>query len=71
MVPMISYAPLWKTMEERGITTYALIHKYEINPRTIHHLKHNLSITMYTMEKLCRILNCQSNDIVMFVFPDK
>ena len=57
---MISYEPLWKTMEKKGITTYALINKYGINPRTIHNLKHNKSITLFTMEKLCHILDSQS-----------
>ena len=49
---MISYEPLWKTMEQKGITTYALINKHGFNPRTINNLKHNKSITMFTMEKL-------------------
>ena len=66
---MISYEPLWKTMEETGITTYALIHKYNINPRTIHNLKHNKSITLFTMERLCQILDCQAESIVVFL-PD-
>lgn len=64
---MISYAPLWKTMESRGVTTYTLIHKYGVNPRTINNLKHNQSITMYTLERLCQILNCQAESIVQFV----
>lgn len=64
---MISYLPLWKTMEEKGITTYTLINQYGINPRTIHNLKHNKSITLYTVEKLCQILDCQSESIVIFV----
>lgn len=66
---MISYAPLWKTMEKRGETTYTLINKYGINPRTINNLKHDKSITMYTLERLCGILHCQAEDIVRFV-PD-
>ena len=32
---MVSYKPLWKTMEKQGITTYTLIEKHGINPRTI------------------------------------
>lgn len=28
---MVSYAPLWNTMEQKGITTYALIKKHNIN----------------------------------------
>ena len=63
---MINYDPLWKTMEERGITTYTLIHKFNINPRTINHLKHNKSITLFTMERLCQILDCQAEGIVRF-----
>ena len=61
---MISYEPLWKTLKKRKISTYTLITKYEINPRTINNLKHNKSITMYTVEKLCHILECTPNDIV-------
>lgn len=67
---MISYEPLWKTMERKQISTYALINKYGINPRTIHNLKHNKSITLYTLEKLCSILDCQAESIVLFL-PDK
>lgn len=63
---MISYAPLWKTMQQRGETTYTLINKYGINPRTINNLKHNKSITMFTLERLCQILNCQAESIVVF-----
>lgn len=63
---MISYAPLWDTMKERGITTYTLITKHNINPRTINNLKHNRSITMDTLEKLCLILDCSPNDVVYF-----
>lgn len=66
---MISYAPLWRTMEKRGETTYTLINRYGINPRTVNNLKHNRSITMYTLERLCQILQCQAEDIVLFV-PD-
>lgn len=63
---MISYEPLWKTMENRGETTYTLINKYGINPRTINNLKHNKSITMYTLERLCQILDCQAEGVVRF-----
>lgn len=66
---LISYEPLWKTMEQKGITTYTLINKHGINPRTINNLKHNKSITMFTLEKLCSILGCQADGIVQFL-PD-
>ena len=66
---MISYEPLWRTMKEKHITTYALIYKNNISSHTITNLKRNKSITMYTLEKLCRILDCQAESVVEFL-PD-
>lgn len=63
---MINYQPLWDTMKEKNVTTYILIKDYNINPRTINNLKHNKSITMDTLERLCSILKCTPNDIVEF-----
>lgn len=63
---MVNYEPLWKTMEERNISTYALIHKHGFSSRTINNLKHNKGITVDTLEKLCKILNCTPNDILSF-----
>lgn len=68
---VINYEPLWKTMEQCGETTYTLIHKHGINSRTINNLKHNQSITMYTLERLCQILNCQAECVVRFDFDRK
>ncbi|MEY8393054.1 helix-turn-helix transcriptional regulator [Lachnospiraceae bacterium 45-W7] len=67
---MISYEPLWKTMQERNITTYTLIYKHNFSPYTITNLKRNKSITMNTLEKLCRILNCTANNVVRFIDDD-
>lgn len=67
---MLTYEPLWNTMKEQGITTYTLISKHGINPRTINNLKHGKSITMYTLERLCQILKCKPNDIIDFL-PDQ
>ena len=68
---LISYEPLWKTMEEKGISTYDLINKHGINPRTINNLKHNKSVTLFTVEKLCTILGCQAEGIVRFVAEEE
>ena len=52
---MVSYKPLWETMKEKNITTYTLIYKYNLNPRTINNLKHDRGITVDTLEKLCSV----------------
>lgn len=67
---MVSYKPLWMTMEKQGISTYTLIEQHGINPRTINNLKRNRGITVYTLERLCSILGCKPNDVLAFV-PDK
>ena len=63
---MISYEPLWKTMEERGISQYRLL-KSGLDNKTLDPLKKGKNITVLTMEKLCRILDCTPNDIVEFI----
>ncbi|MCQ2420028.1 MAG: helix-turn-helix transcriptional regulator [Clostridia bacterium] len=63
---MICYDPLWETMQKKNITTYTLIYKLGFSPQTIHNLKHNKSITIYTLEKLCKVLNCTPNDVLKF-----
>ncbi len=63
---MICYDPLWKTMESKNITTYTLIYKLGFSPQKIQNLKHNKSITIYTLEKLCRVLRCTPNDVLKF-----
>ena len=63
---MISYEPLWETMRQANITTYTLIAKHGVPSSTIHGLKHNKNITMYTLERLCNILDCTPDRIVKF-----
>ena len=63
---MVNYSPLWQTMKEKNVTTYTLINKHGINTRTINNLKHNKGITVDTLERLCKILDCTPNDIITF-----
>ena len=62
---MIDYSPLWETMKKRNISQYQLL-KSGIDNKTLDSLKKNKNITMMTMEKLCRILDWEPNDIVKF-----
>jgi DNA-binding Xre family transcriptional regulator len=52
-------------MEKKGISQYRLI-KSGIDNRTIDSLKNNRNITMNTLEKICKIINCTPNDVVRF-----
>ena len=66
---MISYAPLWKTMEDRGISQYKLIKDYGIDPAQLHRLRKNMVIKTITIDRLCSVLNCRIEDIAEYI-PD-
>lgn len=68
---MIIYDPLWKTMKKKGISTYALINKYNISSSTIHRLRHNQGVTTQLIDDLCVILQCNVSDIMTFTDKDK
>jgi DNA-binding Xre family transcriptional regulator len=67
---MISYEPLYKTMKEKGFTTYKLINNYGISRSLIDRLKHNRPITTVTLNDLCTILDCPVEDIMVYI-PDE
>ncbi len=64
---MIIYDPFWKTIKERGISTYALIQKHNISSSTINRIRKNQGISTLTINDLCRILNCRVEDILEYV----
>lgn len=66
---MISYEPLYKTLKEKGISTYKLINTYGISRSLLDRLKHNKPISTVTLNDLCSILSCRVEDILVFT-PD-
>lgn len=66
---MISYAPLWRTMEARKATTYTLQVKGGISSATVRRLKAGESVSTNTLDALCAILDCTVTDIIEYV-PD-
>ena len=68
---MIVYTPLWKTMKEKGISTYALINKHHISSSTINRLRHNQGVTTQMIDDLCTILDCNVEDIMKYEKSDK
>lgn len=70
MIFMMSYDKLWKVMEEKGVTQYALIKKYRVSPGQITRLKRNESVSTHTIEMFCKILDCQVGEIMEYI-PDE
>lgn len=63
---MMSFEPLWETMEQKGITTYKLINNYNISRGTLDNLKHDRNVTLTTVERICEILDCKVENVVVY-----
>ena len=63
---MISYEPLFRTMEERGITSYRLM-KLGFPRSTYYAMKHGENISSHTVNQLCKILKCNVSDIMEYI----
>lgn len=66
MIRIISYAPLWNTLEKKEISQYQLIHEFNFSTGTLDALRKNKSITLNTLHDICTLLNCEITDVVMF-----
>ena len=63
---MISYEPLWRTMKEKGVTSYRL-QKLGFNRATYYSIKSGRSVSTNTIDHLCDLLNCRVEDIIEHV----
>lgn len=66
---MMSYEPLFRTMEEKGITSYKL-QKMGFNRATYYSIKEGKSISTNTIHLLCKLLDCRVEDIIEYI-PDE
>ncbi len=64
---MIRFDKLWKTMEQKNMTTYQLREKCGIDSKTIRRLKANDNMETKTLNKLCAVLDCSLEDIAEYV----
>ena len=66
---MIIYDPFWRTLKERGISTYKMIYKLGFSSSTMYRLRHNKGISSRLIDDLCKLLDCRVEDILEYV-PD-
>ena len=67
---MIVFDPLWETMKRQGVSQYTLIKKYGVSTGTLDALRKNRSITLNTLNDLCRILQCPVENVIRYI-PDE
>ena len=71
---MISYKPLWETMNTKGMSTYTLRNKgneYCLSGSTIARLQAGESISTNTLDALCHILDCQLQMLLLLYWTNK
>ena len=64
---MISYAPFYQTLKEKDISTYKLINQFGVSRSLLDRLKHNKPISTVTLNDLCTYLDCQVEDILVYI----
>ena len=64
---MISYAPFWRTLKERGESTYSLIYKHGISSATIDRMKKGGGISTAKLNDFCQILHCKVEDLIEYI----
>ncbi len=67
---MMIFDPLWETMKRKNVTCYRLINTYKVSRSMIDKLKHNRNVNLETIDRLCEILDCRVEDVVLYVKKD-
>lgn len=63
---MISYGKLWKKLKNDKVSQYRL-QMEGISNSTLTRLKRNENVSTDTLNKLCRILQCDIGDIAEYI----
>ena len=71
VIHLFTYAPLWQTLKDKGISQYELIKTYHISTGTLDALRKNKSVTMNTLHDICVILDCPIEAVVKIEKGDK
>jgi len=66
----LSFEPFWRTIREKKVSTYVLREKHNVSSETINRLKHDKAITTTKLDDLCKILNCEVQDIIRYKKED-
>lgn len=64
---MITFERLWETLKKREISQYKLIKEYKISTGQLDRLRKSGNVNTYTLNQLCKILNCKLEDIAEYI----
>ena len=63
---LISFAPLFRTMKEKKVTSYKL-EKMGFSRATYYSIQKGNSVSTNTVNQLCKLLKCNVSDVMEFV----
>lgn len=63
---MISYEPLWNTLEKKNVSQYQLINKYRFSAGQLSRLRKNANVSTHTLDTLCEILDCELHEVATY-----
>ena len=68
---MIDYSPFWDTLKNSDESTYTLINTHRVSSAIIDKLRKNKPMNTTTLNDLCRIFDCNLQDIAQYVPSDE
>ena len=63
----VTYAPLWRILDERQLTTSELHISTGIASNTLTQLRHNKKVSLSILERICDFLKCDFGDILGYI----
>lgn len=67
---MITYDKLWDTLDKLGVKKQDLVDELGFSKGMIDNLNHNRSITMTTLDDICRKLKIEPIDVLTYVYNE-
>lgn len=67
----VDYSKLWKILIDRHMNKTQLKQAAGISTNAVAKLGRNQSVSLETLEKICRALNCSVEDVVCFTAMDE
>ncbi len=66
---MISYEPLFRTMKEKGVTSYRL-GKLGFPLSNFYAMKRGDNVSTHTINQICKLLGCRVQDVMEYIDED-
>lgn len=67
----ISYNLLWKRLIDHGLSKTDMMRRANISTNVLARLGKSAPVSMESMEKICKALNCNIGDVMEFVPDDE